>query len=83
MFFLSPRPRLSVVMPHSPQAAPGTPTAGPLELPSYISLSSSPEEADAPDTLQAETSQVKGNKMHNPVSVEHLRVTSSEHSTTM
>ncbi|GLD49488.1 zinc finger CCCH domain-containing protein 3 [Lates japonicus] len=59
----SPRPRLSVIMPHGPQAAPGMPTAGPLELPSYISLSSSPEEADAPDTLQAETSQVKEKKL--------------------
>ncbi|XP_023284750.1 zinc finger CCCH domain-containing protein 3 [Seriola lalandi dorsalis] len=57
------RPRLSVVMPHGPQAAPGTPAAGPLELPSFISLSSSPEEADAPDTLPAEASQVKEKKL--------------------
>ncbi|XP_071342614.1 zinc finger CCCH domain-containing protein 3 isoform X2 [Trachinotus anak] len=57
------RPSLSVVMPHGPQAAPGTPAAGPLELPSFISLSSSPEEADAPDTLPAEASQVKEKKL--------------------
>ncbi|KAG7220029.1 hypothetical protein INR49_000678 [Caranx melampygus] len=54
---LSRRPRLSVVMPDGTQAAPGTPSAGPLALPSYISLSSSPEEADAPDTQLAEASQ--------------------------
>ncbi|TMS20274.1 Zinc finger CCCH domain-containing protein 3, partial [Larimichthys crocea] len=41
------------------QAAPGTPTKGSLALPSFISLSSSPEEADAPDTRLAETSRVK------------------------
>ncbi|XP_042339559.1 zinc finger CCCH domain-containing protein 3 isoform X2 [Plectropomus leopardus] len=59
----SKRPRLSVVMPQGSQAAPGTPTKGPLELPSFISLSSSPEEADAPDTLPAETLQVKEKKL--------------------
>ncbi|XP_039985536.1 zinc finger CCCH domain-containing protein 3 [Xiphias gladius] len=59
----SKRPRLSVVMPHGPQAAPVTPPAGPLALPSFISLSSSPEEADAPDTLPVETSQVKERKL--------------------
>ncbi|KAM9358439.1 zinc finger CCCH domain-containing protein 3 [Symphorus nematophorus] len=57
------RPRLSVVIPQGSQAAPGTPTKGPLALPSFISLSSSPEEADAPDTLLAETSQVKEKKL--------------------
>ncbi|KAM7409352.1 hypothetical protein PAMA_001026 [Pampus argenteus] len=59
----SKRPRLSVVIPQSSQAAPGSPTAGSLELPSFISLSSSPEEADAPDTLPADTSQVKEKKL--------------------
>lgn len=53
-------------MPRGSQAAPGTPTKGPLALPSFISLSSSPEEADAPDTVPAETSQVKGPKIHKP-----------------
>ncbi|XP_041791538.1 zinc finger CCCH domain-containing protein 3 isoform X2 [Chelmon rostratus] len=57
------RSRLSVVIPQGSQAAPGTPTKGPLELPSFISLSSSPEEADAPDTLLAETSKVKEKKL--------------------
>ncbi|XP_032381265.1 zinc finger CCCH domain-containing protein 3 isoform X1 [Etheostoma spectabile] len=59
----SKRPRLSVVLPQGSQAAPGTPTRGPLALPSFISLSSSPEEADAPDTLPAETSHVKEKKL--------------------
>uniref|UniRef100_UPI003AAE20DC zinc finger CCCH domain-containing protein 3 isoform X1 n=1 Tax=Centroberyx gerrardi TaxID=166262 RepID=UPI003AAE20DC len=61
------RPRLSVIMPpeqaQGSQADPGTPTSGPLKLPSFISLSSSPEEAEAPDTLPAETSQVKEKKL--------------------
>ncbi|KAM6962583.1 zinc finger CCCH domain-containing protein 3 [Aplochiton taeniatus] len=52
------RPRLSVVMPSEEQAEgsqadPGTPVSGPLKLPSFISLSSSPEDADAPDTPPA------------------------------
>lgn len=54
------RPSLSVIMPQDPQAAPGTAT---LALPSFISLSSSPEEADAPDTPPADTTQVKGKKL--------------------
>ncbi|XP_022064109.2 zinc finger CCCH domain-containing protein 3 [Acanthochromis polyacanthus] len=54
------RPCLSVVMPQDPQTASGTPT---LALPSFISLSSSPEEADAPDTPPVDTSQVKGKKL--------------------
>ncbi|XP_070765529.1 zinc finger CCCH domain-containing protein 3 [Enoplosus armatus] len=57
------RPRLSVIMPQGHQAAPGSPTEGPLALPSFISLSSSPEEADTPDTLLADTSQVKEKKL--------------------
>ncbi|XP_007541070.1 zinc finger CCCH domain-containing protein 3 [Poecilia formosa] len=57
------RPHLSVVMPENTQAAPGTPIAGPLALPSFISLSSSPEEADAPDSPQADTTQVKERKL--------------------
>ncbi|XP_017289803.1 zinc finger CCCH domain-containing protein 3 [Kryptolebias marmoratus] len=56
------RPRLSIDMPQSAQAAPGTPTAGPLALPSFISLSSSPEEADAPDQ-PANVAQVKEKKL--------------------
>ncbi|XP_026179081.1 zinc finger CCCH domain-containing protein 3 isoform X2 [Mastacembelus armatus] len=51
------RPRLSVGIPPASQT--GTPTAGPLELPSFISLSSSPEEADAPELLPVETSKEK------------------------
>lgn len=42
------------------QDTPWTPTKGPLELPSFISLSSSPEEADAPETQLADSSQGKG-----------------------
>uniref|UniRef100_A0A0S7EPT9 ZC3H3 n=1 Tax=Poeciliopsis prolifica TaxID=188132 RepID=A0A0S7EPT9_9TELE len=57
------RPHLSVVMPENTQAAPGTPIAGPLALPSFISLSSSPEEADAPDSPQANATQVKERKL--------------------
>lgn len=66
-------------MPQDSQAAPGTPTEGPLALPSFISLSSSPEEADAPDTLPTKTSQVKGMKVHDPTNLEHLRVSQSVH----
>ncbi|XP_061594845.1 zinc finger CCCH domain-containing protein 3 [Cololabis saira] len=55
------RPRLSVVIP--PDAAPQTPPAGPLSLPSFISLSSSPEEADAPDAQPADATQVKEKKL--------------------
>ncbi|XP_068446177.1 zinc finger CCCH domain-containing protein 3 [Clinocottus analis] len=54
------RPRLSIAM---PPAAPGTPSKGPLALPSFISLSSSPEEADAPEPLPPESSQVKEKKL--------------------
>lgn len=43
-----------------PQAAAGTPARGPLELPSYISLCSSPEEADAADTPPEDASRGKG-----------------------
>lgn len=47
------RPQLSVVVvrgsPETPET-PATTAKGPLKLPSFISLSSSPEEADAPDT---------------------------------
>ncbi|XP_029905877.1 zinc finger CCCH domain-containing protein 3 isoform X2 [Myripristis murdjan] len=61
------RPRLSVIIPpeQAPgsEAVPGTPTSDPLKLPSFISLSSSPEEADAPDTLPAKTLQVKEKKL--------------------
>uniref|UniRef100_A0A3Q2PSJ2 Zinc finger CCCH domain-containing protein 3 n=1 Tax=Fundulus heteroclitus TaxID=8078 RepID=A0A3Q2PSJ2_FUNHE len=57
------RPHLSVVMPQDAQAAPGTPIAGPLALPSFISLSSSPEEADAPDSPLADAGQLKERKL--------------------
>ncbi|XP_073333042.1 zinc finger CCCH domain-containing protein 3 [Pagrus major] len=59
----SKRPCLSIIIPAGSQAAAGMPTKGPLVLPSFISLSSSPEEADAPDTPLAETSQVKEKKL--------------------
>uniref|UniRef100_A0A1A7W7P7 Zinc finger CCCH domain-containing protein 3 n=1 Tax=Iconisemion striatum TaxID=60296 RepID=A0A1A7W7P7_9TELE len=51
---------LTVVMPQDARAAPGTPPAGSLALPSFISLYSSPEEADAPDAQPADTTRVKG-----------------------
>ncbi|MED6259578.1 hypothetical protein ATANTOWER_025544 [Ataeniobius toweri] len=54
------RPHLSVVIPQDAKATPGTPIAGPLALPSFISLSSSPEEADAPNSPLADPTQVKG-----------------------
>ncbi|XP_038147726.1 zinc finger CCCH domain-containing protein 3 isoform X2 [Cyprinodon tularosa] len=57
------RPHLSVVMPQDVQAAPGTPIAGPLALPSFISLSSSPEEADAPHSPLNNATQVKERKL--------------------
>ncbi|XP_034035291.1 zinc finger CCCH domain-containing protein 3 isoform X2 [Thalassophryne amazonica] len=59
------RPRLHVVIPQvdDTQAAPGTPAARPLELPAFISLSSSPEEAESPDRKSAEMSQVKEKKL--------------------
>uniref|UniRef100_A0AAQ6IGR3 Zinc finger CCCH domain-containing protein 3 n=1 Tax=Anabas testudineus TaxID=64144 RepID=A0AAQ6IGR3_ANATE len=66
----SNRPCLSIIMPQDSPAAAGTPIVGALELPSFISLSSSPEEADAPDTLPVETSQVKGNNIH--TNLKHL-----------
>lgn len=78
-FFLSfSRPQLSVVIPQDSQAAPGTPTKGSLALPSFISLSSSPEEADAPDTRLAETSRVKGMKLCYPTNLETHSVKKSE-----
>lgn len=52
-------------MPENTQAASGRPIAGLLALPSFISLSSSPEEADAPDSPQADATQVKGINPHN------------------
>ncbi|KAM8874349.1 zinc finger CCCH domain-containing protein 3 [Spinachia spinachia] len=57
------RPRLSVVMPPGSPVALGTPRKGPLALPSFISLSSSPEEAEAPEPLPAESSQVKEKRL--------------------
>lgn len=59
----SKRSRLTVIIPQGSQATPETPTKGPLALPSFISLSSSPEEAEAPDKLLAETSKVKEKKL--------------------
>ncbi|XP_030584205.1 zinc finger CCCH domain-containing protein 3 [Archocentrus centrarchus] len=57
------RPHLSVIMPQDSQTLSGVPPTGSLELPSFISLSSSPEEADAPDTLPTDTVQVKEKKL--------------------
>ncbi|XP_037530376.1 zinc finger CCCH domain-containing protein 3 [Nematolebias whitei] len=57
------RPHLFVHMPQNAQAAPGTPPAGPLALPSFISLSSSPEEAEAPNAHPANVAQVKEKKL--------------------
>ncbi|KAM9832227.1 zinc finger CCCH domain-containing protein 3 [Neosynchiropus ocellatus] len=54
------RPRLSVLVPPEP---PQNPPAGSLALPSFISLCSSPEDADTPDTLLPETSQFKEKKL--------------------
>ncbi|XP_057696971.1 zinc finger CCCH domain-containing protein 3 [Corythoichthys intestinalis] len=53
------RARLSVVIPQRTQETPGTPAKSSLELPSFISLSSSPEEVDSPDPLHAKTTAVK------------------------
>uniref|UniRef100_A0A667YDS7 Zinc finger CCCH domain-containing protein 3 n=1 Tax=Myripristis murdjan TaxID=586833 RepID=A0A667YDS7_9TELE len=68
-------PRLSVIIPpeQAPgsEAVPGTPTSDPLKLPSFISLSSSPEEADAPDTLPAKTLQVKGKNTNEGYSLDN------------
>lgn len=61
----SVRPHLSVVMPQDSQASLGMPSTGSLVLPSFISLSSSPEEADAPDTLPTDAVQVKGISINN------------------
>ncbi|XP_013856086.1 zinc finger CCCH domain-containing protein 3 [Austrofundulus limnaeus] len=57
------RPRLTLDMPQNAQADPGTPAAGPLALPSFISLSSSPEEADGPDPRLADVAPVKEKKL--------------------
>ncbi|XP_075901808.1 uncharacterized protein zc3h3 [Nelusetta ayraudi] len=58
------RPHLSVVVLQGSQATPETPTTkGPLELPSFISLSSSPEEADAPDAPGGDSPKVKEKKL--------------------
>uniref|UniRef100_A0A3Q0RDT4 Zinc finger CCCH domain-containing protein 3 n=1 Tax=Amphilophus citrinellus TaxID=61819 RepID=A0A3Q0RDT4_AMPCI len=67
------RPHLSVIMPQDSQTLSGVPPTGSLELPSFISLSSSPEEADAPDTLPTDTVQVKGITTDHPTT---LRVSS-------
>ncbi|MEQ2202836.1 Zinc finger CCCH domain-containing protein 3, partial [Xenoophorus captivus] len=56
-------PHLSVVIPQDAKTTPGTPIAGILALPSFISLSSSPEEADAPDSPLADPTQVKERKL--------------------
>ncbi|XP_077572552.1 zinc finger CCCH domain-containing protein 3 isoform X3 [Stigmatopora nigra] len=49
------RPSLSVVIPHHPQETTGTPVKSALQLPSFISLSSSSEEADSGDSLHPKT----------------------------
>ncbi|XP_061634036.1 zinc finger CCCH domain-containing protein 3 isoform X1 [Phyllopteryx taeniolatus] len=53
----SKRPCLSVVIPQGSQETLGTPSTS--SLPSFISLSSSPEEADVPDPRRAKTTPVK------------------------
>nr|XP_057929391.1 zinc finger CCCH domain-containing protein 3 [Doryrhamphus excisus] len=53
----------SEVLLQGSQETPGTSAASLLELPSFISLSSSPEEPDTPDLLQAKTSQSKDKKL--------------------
>ncbi|XP_077391276.1 zinc finger CCCH domain-containing protein 3 isoform X2 [Festucalex cinctus] len=56
----SKRPSCSSAdVPQESQEAPRTPAASSLALPSFISLSSSPEEADAPEPLRAKTTPVK------------------------
>uniref|UniRef100_A0A3P9IPT0 Zinc finger CCCH domain-containing protein 3 n=1 Tax=Oryzias latipes TaxID=8090 RepID=A0A3P9IPT0_ORYLA len=57
------RPTLSIIMPKDAQTPPRTLPTGLLALPSFISLSSSPEEADPLDTLPADTTQVKEKKL--------------------
>ncbi|KAM8890179.1 zinc finger CCCH domain-containing protein 3 [Synchiropus picturatus] len=54
------RPRLSTLVPAEP---PLSPPAGSLALPSFISLCSSPEDTDPPETLRSETSQFKEKKL--------------------
>lgn len=69
------RPSLSVVLPDnqkaegSAQADPGAPSSsssGPhkTKLPSFISLSSSPEDTDAPDTPPADGAEVTGERSY-------------------
>lgn len=55
------RSHVSVVLAPFLQADPQTPPAGHLELPSFISLCSSPEDTDAPNTEQSQ--EVKGKSL--------------------
>lgn len=74
------RPQLSVVVVRGSQEAPETPsTKGPLELPSFISLSSSPEEADAPDTPRGYCASVKGRQRFNSTGIEDVLVSRCGH----
>ncbi|XP_029985585.1 zinc finger CCCH domain-containing protein 3-like [Sphaeramia orbicularis] len=57
----SRRPRVSVASPVRLQTDPQTPPTGHLELPSFISLCSSPEDADAPNIEQSQ--EVKGKSL--------------------
>lgn len=59
------RPQLSVAVQQDSQATPKTPTKGPLELPSFISLYSSPEVVDSPDTTLGDSPKFKGIKKKN------------------
>ncbi|KAM3620612.1 uncharacterized protein V6R79_025920 [Siganus canaliculatus] len=58
----SKRHRLSVIIPQGSQT-PETPQRSSLALPSFISLSSSPEDVDAPDTPLTKSSPVKEKKL--------------------
>lgn len=73
MFSPPSRTSLSVVLPQaqaaegSAQADPSTPSSSGrhnTKLPSFISLSSSPEDADAPDTPPADRSEVTGERAY-------------------
>uniref|UniRef100_A0A3Q2XM15 Zinc finger CCCH domain-containing protein 3 n=1 Tax=Hippocampus comes TaxID=109280 RepID=A0A3Q2XM15_HIPCM len=56
------RPRLSAVLARGSRDAPDTPAASSLALPSFISLSSSPEEADVPEPPLAKNAPNKGTR---------------------
>ncbi|XP_061681394.1 zinc finger CCCH domain-containing protein 3 isoform X4 [Syngnathoides biaculeatus] len=63
----SKRPHPSVVIPKGSLETPGTPSI--RSLPSFISLSNSPEEPDAPDPQLAKTTPSKGKKTADKTSI--------------